>query len=229
MDKLIKITTDEQGSQVVSARELHGFLEVKAEFTTWFKRMIEYGFEVNQDFTSFDKIVKREKGATTLKEFAITLDMAKELSMIQRSDKGRLARKYFIDCEKKLKEVLPASYLISDPIKRAEAWIIEQKELQVAIATKAEIGSRREATAMATASVQTRRANKLQIELDESKEYCTIKRMQLLNHGQKFNWRLLKSTGIEMGVPTKRVFDSNYGTVCSYHKSVWKETYNLTF
>jgi len=84
MDKLIKITTDEQGSQVVSARELHGFLEVKAEFTTWFKRMIEYGFEVNQDFTSFDKIVKREKGVTTLKEFDITLEMAKELSMIQR-------------------------------------------------------------------------------------------------------------------------------------------------
>jgi Rha family phage regulatory protein len=107
---------------------------------------------------------------------------------------------------------------------------VEQEEkLQLAIATKAEIGSRREATSMNTASVQTKRANKLEIELDVSKDFCTIKRMQMLNHGIIFNWRLLKSTGIEMDIATKDVFDSNYGTVKSYHRDVWEETYKLTF
>ena len=226
MTELIKVTTNEQGSKVVSARDLHEFLEVTSRFNDWFNNMLKYGFEENVDYTKF--LVECTRGQNKY-DYAITLDMAKELSMIQRTDKGKQARKYFIECEKKLKEVISASYLIQNPIERAKAWIKEQEQLQQAIKTKAEIGSRREATAMATASVQTKRANKLEIELDESKEYCTIKRMQMLCHGQKFDWRLLKSTGIEMGVKTRDVFDSNYGTVKSYHKSVWKEAYNLTF
>ena len=100
--ELIKVS-EKKGLNVVSARDLHKYLEVKAQFSDWIKRMIQYGFEENQDYTSILKNVKREKGGTTLKEYAITLDMAKEIAMIQRSEKGKQARQYFIECEKRLK------------------------------------------------------------------------------------------------------------------------------
>lgn len=103
---------------------------------------------------------------------------------------------------------------------------IEQRDN--AIATKAEIGNRREATAMATASHATKKATRLEIELDKSKEYATVKRMEMLYHGTKFNWRLLKSTAIEMEVPPIDVFDANYGKVNAYHCSVWIEAYAVS-
>lgn len=104
MEEIIKIT-ERDGQRVVSARELHQFLENKREFTTWIKQRIEqYGFVENQDFTSFDNIVKRESGATVRKEYALTIDMAKELSMVENNERGRMARKYFIECEKIAKE-----------------------------------------------------------------------------------------------------------------------------
>ncbi|WKJ91364.1 Rha family transcriptional regulator [Methylomonas montana] len=102
-----------------------------------------------------------------------------------------------------------------------------EQERNYAIATKAEIGSRREATAMNTASQAVKLANKLSVELDRSKEYCTVKRMQMIHHGQQFNWRLLKSTGIEMGIEPIDVFDANYGTVKAYHIDVWREAYAI--
>lgn len=102
-----------------------------------------------------------------------------------------------------------------------------QRKLQIAIETKAEIGNRREATSMNTASQAVKKSNKLEIELDKSKEYCSIKRMQMICHGQKFNWRMLKTTSAEMDIPSIDIFDSNYGTVKSYHKDVWLESYGL--
>jgi len=110
--------------------------------------------------------------------------------------------------------------------KKAEQLAIAQRN--VAIATKAEIGHRREATAMNTASQAVKKANALEVELDKSKEYATIKRMEMKYHGTKFNWRLLKSTGQEMGVGATEVFDQNYGTVKAYHRSVWMEAYALS-
>jgi len=115
----------------------------------------------------------------------------------------------------------------SNPAAAARAWADEVEAKMLAIATKAEIGSRREATSMATASVQTKRANKLELELDKSKEYYTIKRVSMLNHGQPYNWRHLKSAGKDLGIEPEDVFDQNYGTVKAYHKDVWKEAYGL--
>ena len=129
MEEIIKIE-ERNGQQAINARELHHFLENKRKFTDWIKQRIEqYGFVENQDFCSFHKIVKRETGATTITEYALTIDMAKELCMVENNEKGRIARRYFIECEK-LVNVHRASYQISDPIKRAEAWIEEEKERQ---------------------------------------------------------------------------------------------------
>ena len=128
MEEIIKIT-EYNGKRAVNARELHQFLESKQQFANWIQNRIEkYGFVENQDFCSFNKVIKRETGATTITEYALSVDMAKELSMVENNEKGRLARKYFIECEKIAREGMVASYQIEDPIKRAERWIEEQKE-----------------------------------------------------------------------------------------------------
>lgn len=107
MQELIKITTTESGSQAVSARELHKFLESKQQFADWIKdRIDKYGFIENQDYEVFQNFMKNPNGGRPLKEYALTLDMAKELAMVEGNEKGRQARRYFIECEKKLREVV---------------------------------------------------------------------------------------------------------------------------
>ncbi len=108
------------------------------------------------------------------------------------------------------------------------ALLVEIDAKEAALRTKAEIGCRREATAMNTASQATKKATALEIQLDRSKEYATVKRMEMAYHGIKFNWRLLKSTCKEMGIEPIDVFDSNYGTVKAYHADVWMEAYAVT-
>lgn len=103
MEAIIKINQDNDGNQVVSARDLHSFLEVETPFRKWIDRMFEYGFEENLDYVRVDKNVRGNEA----KEYALTLDTAKEISMLQRSDKGKAARQYFIECEKKLREATP--------------------------------------------------------------------------------------------------------------------------
>ena len=105
--ELIKII-EREGRQLVSGRELHEFLEIKTKYKDWFPRMVEYGFEEDIDFIRVAQ--KRatnnlKNPVTTVIDHAISIDMAKEISMIQRTEKGKTARQYFINCEKKLKEI----------------------------------------------------------------------------------------------------------------------------
>jgi membrane glycosyltransferase len=125
--------------------------------------------------------------------------------------------------------VLPGNYLAALKALTSEVEKREEAEARALEAerTKALIGSKREATAMATASREARRADALEIELDKSKHYATVKRMEMLHHGQKFNWRLLKSVANEMGVEPIDVFDQNYGTVKAWPAGVWMEAYAL--
>ncbi len=101
---LLKIQKNEVGEQLVSARELYEFLEVKSKFIDWFRRRVKrYCFQENQDFTAVSQ--KKETAQGNLseeKDYILTLDMAKELSMIENNEKGRQARRYFIECEKAL-------------------------------------------------------------------------------------------------------------------------------
>ena len=105
--ELIKII-EREGRQLVSGRELHEFLEIRTKYKDWFRRMVEYGFEEEIDFI---KVAQKratnnlKNPVTTVIDHAISIDMAKEISMIQRTEKGKIARQYFINCEKKLKEV----------------------------------------------------------------------------------------------------------------------------
>ena len=109
MKELIKIQTNEVGENCVSARELHEGLEIKSKFNDWMtNRIKKYGFEENLDFILVTKILvtNNPKNPTTKeKDYIRTVDMAKELCMVENNELGRKFRKYFIESEKKLKEI----------------------------------------------------------------------------------------------------------------------------
>jgi phage anti-repressor protein len=94
---LIKIY---QGN-VIDARELWGFLEVKTQFNKWITRMLDYGFEEDRDFWTNLSKNDNEKGRPQ-KDYFLSIGAAKEISMLQRSEKGKQARQYFIRCEETL-------------------------------------------------------------------------------------------------------------------------------
>ena len=100
MNELFNVTTN--GDKLtLSARELHKELNVTDRFTRWFERMGEYGFEENIDFTSVKSSTLVNNGATReLQDYRITLDMAKEIAMLQRNEKGKEIRRKLIELEK---------------------------------------------------------------------------------------------------------------------------------
>lgn len=96
MNELIKITY-ENDQPAVSARELHEFLEVGTHFKDWFPRMCEYGFKEGEDFCSF---LSESTGGRPAQDAVLSIDMAKEICMLQRNEKGKLARQYFLALER---------------------------------------------------------------------------------------------------------------------------------
>ncbi|MGM0124717.1 hypothetical protein IGI37_002111 [Enterococcus sp. AZ194] len=111
MKELIKTFKNERGEILVSGRMLHEYLEVKDNYTDWFKRMVGYGFTENDDFMGFSEKSDKPQGGRPSIDHAMKLDMAKEISMLQRTDKGKQARQYFIEVEKQHKNLLDTSKL----------------------------------------------------------------------------------------------------------------------
>lgn len=128
MNELIKINNENK----VDGRSLHEFLQVGTAYKDWFPRMVEYGFVEGVDFCS--KMSESTGGRPAINH-DLTIDMAKEISMIQRTPRGKQARLYFIECEKRLRVLNAPSYQIADPIERAKAWIKEQEKVKALVAT----------------------------------------------------------------------------------------------
>lgn len=99
MEELLKVNYDSE-QPTVSARELHAGLEIKSNFTTWFDRMCEYGFTEVDFKKCFPNLESGCNGGQNMVDYQISVDMAKQICMIQRSEKGRMYRQYFIDLEK---------------------------------------------------------------------------------------------------------------------------------
>lgn len=100
MNQLITVNLDDNQEPVVSGRQLHEALGVKTEYRKWFGRMTEYGFEENHDFVRVTQKCPTPGGLQDMTDHIIKLDMAKEIAMIQRTDKGKEVRQYFIQVEK---------------------------------------------------------------------------------------------------------------------------------
>jgi anti-repressor protein len=102
MDELITTQTDDNGNITVSGRLLHEFLEVSTRYNDWIMRMLEYGFNEDIDFQAItQKRVTAQGNETTYTDHQLKIDMAKEICMLQRTDRGKEARQYFIGLERK--------------------------------------------------------------------------------------------------------------------------------
>lgn len=136
---LIPVNVTKNDEQYVSGRDLHMFLEINTPYTIWFERMCEYGFEVGTDF-NLNKNVRvqiegKRKVERTVTDHDLTIEMAKQLCMLARNDKGREAREYFIEVEKEWnspEKVMSRALKIANNVINEQKVIIAQQEQQIA-------------------------------------------------------------------------------------------------
>ena len=129
---LMKVYQNERQEQIVDARELHIALKNKRQFADWIKQRIDqYGFIEDVDFTTFHNFVKREGsnlGSKTT-EYALTLDTAKEIAMVENNEEGKKIRRYFIEVEKKERNMFDIPKTLPEALRKA-AELAEQLEAQ---------------------------------------------------------------------------------------------------
>jgi anti-repressor protein len=139
MTELIPLTIHD-GFETVNARDLHYFLESKQDFSTWIKGRIEkYDFKEDVDFALFHNSVEQVSGTKYRIDYHITIDMAKELSMVENNEKGKEARRYFIEVEKRARQISTkqltddemirnAMMILDGRVKKLEAKIEQDKD-----------------------------------------------------------------------------------------------------
>ena len=128
MNELISVTLNDNHEPVVSGRQLHEALDVKTRYNDWFNRMTEYGFIENQDYLAItQKRVTAQGNSTNQVDHVIKLDMAKEIAMIQRTERGKQVRQYFIQVEKDFnspEKIMARALLMADQkVHKLEAQI----------------------------------------------------------------------------------------------------------
>lgn len=198
-NELVPVYTTSTGEKVVYGTELHTVLEVRTAYKDWsVRRFNECDAVENVDFEAAQICAP---SGQTKKEHIIKLDIAKEMAMLERNEKGKKVRRYFIKVEKRYKEnIMPKDF---PSALRAYADEVERRQ------------------------IAEQEKEKLQIELDYGKDWYSIKRVAKMNgvEWKIFDWRKLKSVGLEMGYEVKKIFDANYGEVNTYHKEVWEACY----
>ncbi|CYX34399.1 phage antirepressor KilAC domain-containing protein [Streptococcus suis] len=131
MNEIINVSVNDNQEPVVSGRQLHEALGVKTPYSMWFDRMVEYGFTENQDFLLNNFVKQTGRGGHNKVDHIIKLDMAKEIAMIQRSDRGKQVRQYFIQIEKDFnspEKIMARALLLADKkVHQLEAQIEADK------------------------------------------------------------------------------------------------------
>lgn len=227
MKELIKIT-EQNGNQAVSARELHKFLEITERFSNWFERMLQYGFTENIDYQGcefFNTLANQ-----VLIDYALTLDCAKEIAMLQRSERGKMARQYFIECEKQLRSgkfALPTTYkeALQSLLEEVEAKerLQEQNDLQ-----RIELQNQAPKVAYyneVLTSQSTYNANQIAKELGMSAESMNKLlhklEVQYKQGGQWLLYRPHQNKGYTKTVT--HTYTNSQGQTCSRMSTVWTE------
>lgn len=219
MNELVKIEKKIIGCgeiNSVDARELHQFLEVKTRFNDWItSRINTYGFLNDIDYLKISNGNYSGIGMAPINYF-LTIDMAKELSMVERNEKGRQARKYFIECERRLKSQLPN---FNDPVAAARAWA-DAKEAAIAAKKIAQLESTR-------ADRAEHKANELAEEIGYSQNWKQVIAIPWLKAYFDLSDGLYRATGmalrkisIRMGSEIRSAPHPKYGKVNVYHISV---------
>lgn len=247
VNELIKIE-NRNGKETVNTRELYEFLEVKKDFSDWIKyRIKKYGFQEGEDFTT---IQGKSTGGRPSIEYHVTIDMAKELSMVENNDKGREARRYFIECEKKSKnpELSSLSYYGESPL-IAIAGIIQQyqktsdatMEYMRQMSAKYEESRKEDREFMktllleVTASKTKKSKYKLppakQLELENiGEDYYTIAAYQRIRkmslYDTSSHGKILTGICNREGIPISSVKSTKFASVNSYPESVLKRYFD---
>jgi len=136
---LIPVNVSKNDEQYVNGRDLHMFLEIETPYPKWFSRMCEYGFTENIDFNTDKKVRLQKEGNRNVNrevvDHSLTIEMAKQLCMLARNDKGRQAREYFIEVEKEWnspEKVMSRALKIANNVINEQKVIIAQQEQQIA-------------------------------------------------------------------------------------------------
>ena len=132
MNEIINVTLNDSHEPVVSGRQLHEALGVNSNYTTWFDRMTDYGFTENQDYVLLSNFGNQTgRGGHNKVDHVIKLDMAKEIAMIQRTERGKQVRQYFIQVEKDFnspEKIMARALLMADKkVHKLEAQIEADK------------------------------------------------------------------------------------------------------
>ena len=173
MNELIKINDNNK----IDGRELYDFLQIGTEYVKWFERMCEYGFEEGRDYSSFLTNRSDGKAGKPKIDHEMTIGMAKEISMIQRNERGKQARLYFIECERRLQEQQQKTQLTTADLFLQNALLMKEHETKLAKLTKENKELKQE-----TESIKAIQ-KKQQSELDTLNGVCTdgTKRQKLNN------------------------------------------------
>lgn len=219
MTNLPAIQENKELTQAVNARELHTFLESKQQFADWIKnRVYKYDFIEGQDFLCVSENYETQRsdgqrGIGVKTQYYISVDMAKELSMVENNEQGKLARKYFITCEKELREKAPALTQAQMLHQMTGMWVEqERKNLQIEQDIK-EIKATQSAIINNTehfATMGFARSQNLKLTTTlcaKLSRKCTA---------------LSKALGVMIG----KTSDTRYGTVNTYHKDVLSDVFS---
>ena len=201
MNELIPIQYENE-KPTVSGRELHAALEIETRYNDWFLRMCEFGFQEGKDFCS---ILSKSSGGRPGTDHAVTIPMAKELCMLQRTAKGKQCREYFISCE--------------------EAWNSPDKIMERAL----QIAHRRAIEAERRIFGLLEEKETLEIALNESIQFYTVAKY---NGVFKKSWTLAQCQLIgkqlsaycharAIQIRKCETNDERFGTVNSYPISAW--------
>ena len=217
MNELIPLqpqTINGNAVEMVSARELHEFLGNGDMFANWIKHRVEkYGFVENQDFISFLVATKKPNGGRPSQEYYITLDMAKELAMVENNDKGKQARKYFIECEKKLTQPKPMT----------------QIELIAVIANQMAEQERKSLELDNRLQVVEQKQQQLNQDNDHFtiKGFCSLHQLDLSNGKMSALSKKAKKLSDVKGYTYHEITDPRWGKVRTYHKDILTELFEF--
>lgn len=223
MSELIPISTDGQGSQVVSARELYRFLGLaEGQFTRWCKSNIEENpfAEEGADYQRFDIHVETpnggKKGAV---DYAVKLALAKKLCMVSKSEKAELVRDYFLECEKVAHQAIQPQPLSQLDILAQSVAILQQQAREIQEVKQVQ-------------SQQDQRLQLLEAKTQTTPDYFTVVGYASLNHVQ-IGVKQAQKIGQQAsqickarGLPTDSTPDPRFGRVNMYPKQVLVEVFN---
>lgn len=211
MNELIVIK-ESNGKKAVSARDLHFALEVQTKFPDWVSRMLDYGFIEGEDFIS---ILGESTGGRPSIDYVLSIDCAKEISMLQRTEKGKEMRKYFIECEKKL----------SQPPQSMEEMLLMSAQLLVE--NKKAIARMNQEVAEVKNDIMELKAksNVSDAEFYAITGYASLIGKQVDTPTAAAMGKKATSMSKAMGIMIGKVYDPRFGQVNTYHKDVLKEIF----